>query len=457
MDLARIPFQTFQAYDQREPGFAIPMLQAYITAFQMKTEGKISHELLKSIHQTAMSHMRDPGGSEYREDWGCFRINLYTFGKSKVPTYAATPEGIKQFVMDWIDNPMTGTHSLSFTNDPKPGEAPFAYAIKRSAGKTLFCNLEAGQPKAVIFNAEKHLPLFIDILKNRQDIICDITTLNSLEQSQLQAKTQLLMQNIIHDYEHEIAEAKEDNDKIKVICKYVQRIDQLHPFMDGNIRTCYILLNKLLHDFNLPLALVINPNRLDCCTVDEVVSMVKEGQDIYKSLLAHQDPNKFIINTRQEIVPEFKSFSCEGVDLKNSKVCDDFLRTVVNAEAQELKKETPTQALIPKGFFDEIQKAGATAPLMKVIKEGNYSLAFRQACAANAPLLVKSLLKFKDSLKLDVNQPSTNGHTALDWFDLKTTATTQRDEVRALLIKSGAKNNKVSSLEPVRSQTPQAS
>jgi Fic family protein len=98
------------------------------------------------------------------------------------------------------------------------------------------------------------------LIKNRLDKICD-------------------------EYNKEINDATNTNDKISIICKTIQRIEQLHPFKDGNMRTCYILLNRLLHEEEMPFTLLINPNRFDGFTLNELTSFVIEGQSRYLKLI----------------------------------------------------------------------------------------------------------------------------------------------------------------------------
>ena len=55
---------------------------------------------------------------------------------------------------------------------------------------------------------------------------------------------------------------------------------------------------------------------------------------------------------------------------------------------------------------------------LKAIKDKNYSLALRKDCGAGVSSLVNCVLKYKTSLDIDINQPSSsNGWTALDWIE----------------------------------------
>ena len=54
-DIAQLVFKTYPQYETKEPGFAIPFLHAYIAAFQEKSTGKISHEILKKINKLSLN------------------------------------------------------------------------------------------------------------------------------------------------------------------------------------------------------------------------------------------------------------------------------------------------------------------------------------------------------------------------------------------------------------------
>lgn len=73
-----------------------------------------------------------------------------------------------------------------------------------------------------------------------------------------------------------IANPKEE--KIKLIAQTCQTLDQLHLFTDGNIRTIYLLLNKLLMENGLLPTTLEDPNIIDCFSVDEITAKIIAGQ-----------------------------------------------------------------------------------------------------------------------------------------------------------------------------------
>jgi len=456
MDIARLPFHDYATYEQGEPGYALPMLNAYIAAFQEKPDGKISHELVKKIHKIAMSHLPMSGSDEYKQESNNFLVALAEYKSVVVPTYSATVNGVQQFVSQWIDNSKTGTHGISFISKDKDPAKP-GYMIERLNGQLTLHTIVA--KKDVLTTDKDKIMSIISMTLNDFDYECVIDSLFRVEDGdKMQAKTQELMQVIIDDYEDEMQRAITEKEIIFVICKYIQRITQLHPFRDGNIRTCAILINKLLRDHHLSLSLFVNPNRMDCCTVDELVNMVIEGQAIYQDFLANVDPKLFAIKTNEPF-KELKSLACAPYNCANQKIYDEFIKTVINKNLSEALSVSPLQHLsvfsskidssafqLIKALEKLISDASQSNALLIAIKKGQYSLALRKACAANKPELVETILQFKDLLHIDVNEKSSNGYTALDWFEEKTSESAEKNRVMDLFFECGAESRSTQAL-----------
>ncbi len=72
---------------------------------------------------------------------------------------------------------------------------------------------------------------------------------------------------------------------VKAIAIFCQDLDQLHLFVDGNIRSIGIfLLNKLLYDQGLEPSCMKDVNALDCLSIDEITNLIVEGQEEFKKL-----------------------------------------------------------------------------------------------------------------------------------------------------------------------------
>lgn len=72
------------------------------------------------------------------------------------------------------------------------------------------------------------------------------------------------------------------------------------------------------------------------------------------------------------------------------------------------------------------------------IKNHDYGLALRNACNQNALELIKIILRFKDSLSIDLNGQSKNGNTALDWLEATKDESEEKKKVIELMKQAGA-------------------
>jgi prophage maintenance system killer protein len=78
-----------------------------------------------------------------------------------------------------------------------------------------------------------------------------------------------------------------EEEKLIAIATLCQDLDQMHVFVDGNIRTTGILvLNKLLLQQRLSPSVLEDVNCLDCLSVAEIVEKIREGQAYFQALLA---------------------------------------------------------------------------------------------------------------------------------------------------------------------------
>jgi hypothetical protein len=429
MDLCRIPLQDFKTYEEYEPGFAVPFLQAYITAFKEDMNGTLSHALLKKINTIAMSHQsKGEGVVQYRNIPGNFMISFETYTDSLNIGYSATLSGLREFISYWIEQ-QKSNHQLSFQLKSNPFTDSFAITSENS--KSYWCKVTDRVVTKEEFDLEKHFPqiaLLSSTIKHEFYINTMVFAPGSKES--IQDKVEQGMQKIFDAFHAEIALA---DDKVPTIAKYIQRINQLHPFVDGNIRTCYVLLNKLLSDYGLPLTILLNPNKLDACSLDEVIHMIRDGQVIYQQLMSHTDPKKFEIKTKEQI-HALKLIKCPPNDLKLQELLNEFYHSFIHREqGSGLSKATAQR------FF---------------VSNKDFSCALRNACNKRELEIIKELL---DSNKtIDVNQQSSNGNTALDWFDMSRVAVDPDllIEVREILVAKGAENNKFEPPMPVLAKSP---
>lgn len=90
---------------------------------------------------------------------------------------------------------------------------------------------------------------------------------------------------VLDAYHQEIAAAATADDQLNAIARCCQDLDQLHLFVDGNIRTiAFLVLNKLLLQNGLEPVVLDEPNVFDCKSVDELREAIKIGQAKFRSL-----------------------------------------------------------------------------------------------------------------------------------------------------------------------------
>ncbi|NNM59128.1 MAG: Fic family protein [Legionellales bacterium] len=89
---------------------------------------------------------------------------------------------------------------------------------------------------------------------------------------------------IFSNYNQDIKNSIDIDDKIHAIAQCIHSLEVLHPFLDGNCRTIVVLLiNKLLIEQGLCPAILENPNRFDAYSIDELCIEIKNGMDLFNS------------------------------------------------------------------------------------------------------------------------------------------------------------------------------
>lgn len=134
------------------------------------------------------------------------------------------------------------------------------------------------------------------------------------------------MRAITANYNQSIAKAMTDDEKLTVIVDHIQQYERLHPFMDGNGRTFVnLLLNYLLMKNGFPPATFYEPNLFDVYSVDDLVTVIKNGIAVTQDVL---NGNKSIF--------DFDSTSCDGV------VYQDIVKDFVNERSKILSNANQT-------------------------------------------------------------------------------------------------------------------
>lgn len=421
MDLTRIPTKTFDQYSSNEPGFADSMLQAYISAVAAPPCRKLSHDFLQNINRIAMSHKGGTG--QYKTATNTYKVYFPHYNGRYVFNYSATHKGVMEFMTYWKkQTPPINVIQFKSITDPKN------YFLLDLRDDQIVCLDKHGN----VAPQES-----FDTLSINPDYECIVHCV--CRTSNVQELTQNTLQRIFDEFDEDIRVAVTEDQKIYAIAKQIQHIAQAHPFEDGNIRTAYIALNKLLREHGLRLSILIDPNRLDCCDLKLIVDMIKEGQDIYSKLLRHRGPNMFSAVTSD---PYLKTISCPPYEIQ-SALCDTFLSDVVLKECLPSIETCNATLFNPAANQEIIDKFGEVSfhnpqcrsIIAKHISAENYGIALRNACLYREYAVIHFLL---DNIPdLDLNGQSKDGNTALDWLE-KHGTDADINAVKSRLIELGA-------------------
>jgi hypothetical protein len=417
----RTPGRAYPAYEQREPGFARPYLEAYTDALTTTSYHGLSHDLIQRIHRLSMSHFPGPNLGNYRNLLGNFDVFLSSEEMTDCtycgPGYSATPTGMLEFISFWLNPAKESTHALIFSKKENKNEG---YLLRNLDGQLTLSTIADGSVEERVFDLKKKQDRqWFERLIRDMKYQCTIETMGDFEDGSIQKRAFTTMDRLIKKFQQDIVDVVSNDEKLRVIVTCVQRIAQCHPFEDGNIRTCNILLNKLLKDYGLPLTLLINPNHFDCCDIDYLIRTVKNGQLILSNLLEHTCASSFHITT-DDSIDLLQHIDCPPYDIGEPllvrRLCSALAPTSLVAASSAIL--FPPEVSVEQKLLNLVDSSDPKhESLRKALSHGEYALAFRNACVKKIYPLIVLLAKSKDTLGLDVNAPSSNGNTALDWFD----------------------------------------
>ena len=294
IDIDSLNRKSYASFEGREPKYSEALLSAYHFAFSVDLNHQLNRQFIQDVHEHAMQHMPLETPGICKKSSNFFPLGFPTclmpdnqILKAANPT--ATADGFWQFVDNWMLNIKfpahyvhirSGSDELYFlpVNPLNKAEMSSGPCIQLLQNKRLVAvseyNSEVKQPiNKWLFN--KPSEAFINSISPELAPFC------GYEPGSMERIMHEHLDRICMDYNSAIKVAKTDKEKIAVIVKHAQLIIQLHAFKDGNTRLCYLLINRLLFEEKLPLTLLINPNRLDCFSVYELVGIVQAGQNAY--------------------------------------------------------------------------------------------------------------------------------------------------------------------------------
>lgn len=430
----------YERYQKNEPGYDSCLLEAYITMFKDANDGIISKDRLKRCHEIAMRHLQKATGGQFKKQENNYEV--------RIPS-TLSDSGFKQFISRWIISPKTVVHSLNITKHDRS----HACALGLKDGSLQYIELKGKTASFRRYNPETDIETMLKLMRDNSYTVTFDASPNTPDWPTITADINYHMDEIINSYNAAISVAKSNDEIIAAIAKHVQEISQLHPFMDGNVRLCYMLLNKLLNDFGLPLTILINPNRLDGYSVAELIETIKDGQNIFQQMIRNQE-DRLVISTNDILLP-FKKFSLPSKVLNkvSPAIIDQFLLQVIE---RNIHKNTPVMAQTRFGIFAPTEQTPAKqiiAEMKTLVDQGKmpeqiynfiaksqYEVALRNACSQNIFAAIEFILRHKDTLQININSTSSNGNTALDWLDGCKINPDTIIHTRELLIKHGAKN-----------------
>lgn len=464
-DVIQMHYKTYAEYAQKEPGYATPFLLGYLHAFQTPKDGRLSHALIQNVHKLATQHLpktqNQPG--KYRQGHGCFDLRVSAkLANGLVMTdsaYNTTLAGVNELIDHWFLQSPAPTHTLAFQSQ---STVP-TYFLSCIDNQLYWTCLDTSE--AVLFDKKQHLPLIHQLLHDRNYIPHLFTMRNKKQISELMEEK---VQEWLDSYHNAIDSAQTDSARLSVIAQHIQWLDQLHPFRDGNIRTCYILLNKLLSDYHLSPCILINPNKFDGCDHAEIVRMIEDGQSLYQRLLRESRHPLHVlvvpITTQYSVfhngkllyldASPFSQVTCLPIDLNVSELLQQFCQIVLGLSAPTLQNSV----LSTQGVFGQSNQCTHNAlkaeliPLIanmrsstnsimhkqanqmtEALERKNYGLLFRATCGFGQLAMIRVVMSHRLSLKIDLNGETSKGKTGLDLLTAYAVSTENQEEKSALI------------------------
>lgn len=111
-------------------------------------------------------------------------------------------------------------------------------------------------------------------------------------------------------------------------------------------------------------------------------------------------------------IPKDKTNNVAVIIMMQKEGLEADYQPTLKRSASFFKVDVKVRLTVTVGAFSQ---APVRQKLNQALEKNNYSLLLRLSCAHCIPSLVKILLKHQDELNIEINGPSSNGNTALDW------------------------------------------
>lgn len=383
---------------KKEPGYGPAWLEGYITAYQYNLDSGLTEELFTKTHEAAMSWNKayDTKG-KYKSSFNnfeCYPMNGKKDNKEYFnPCYAVTKDGYKELIDHALVNKAHLKNYLAFVSSNKD---KIALCIESYSEKEKLFTCKENRR-----NEYKEIKISRETLDDKLSTLwrskieeIEYCPLAGCSKESINQKVSNEMKLIVEEFNTNMKNIQRKDQRLHAIVKMIQHVNQLHPFIDGNIRTCYIVLNRLLDHYELGKTILTNPNRFDMCSIDELIRDIREGQKNYSRLVEHcaNKKDKFVLYT-YDPNEDNRVISCEPATMHDltAEQEENFLKYVI-----EKKKKYCNHT-----------------PINEALENKNYSLAFRKACAGAGPELIRKMM-YEFSSKINFSEQTSKSQLPSD-------------------------------------------
>ena len=293
-------------YELREHGSLAGAFAALKYAMSHElTHQHISAELLKNIHQQVSQPIINPGFRTNPMNPGKFRGDITNFFlvSDHLPFGYCNAEGLQELI-DFVHRHKTMGSGI--------------FISKRSV-----TDIENDRSMGVYRTQEEVVASYAQVRDNMRDAAdaSDTVSFDRLNigdawhyRAPSAEHIETLIERVCEHYNSAMIMAQNSEEKLRVIVSHIQEIERIHPFTDGNGRTSYILLQRMLIQNGFLPTMMFNPNHIDGFNLDAVIDEVKQGiamtqaliDDPTRSLFDYKTPTKEF--TLSDVIPDDQAY-----------------------------------------------------------------------------------------------------------------------------------------------------
>lgn len=247
-----------QLFDVEEPGYMAAMLKAH-RLLNDTLHKKLTPQLILQLYRAALEGVSKTNLEEF-DRFDRFRSNDVSGFWLKLNTSDGdegnvSREGLREFLQEIIANKNENKFNILSNGSVDVLEKALAQYEK---------NLDKKQ------GLEEALDFLEDKIKNTKcKFISPSMTHKVIEEN---------INRYLLQYEEKLKRVSSDQKKLNVIIELVQKMERLHPFIDGNCRTLVMLvLNRELIRNDFKPTMLWNPNRFDFFAIAQLRQDIMDG------------------------------------------------------------------------------------------------------------------------------------------------------------------------------------